>query len=159
MGEAYPELTRGARMVQDVVKLEEERFGRTLKQGMKILNEESAGLKAGDTLAGEVAFKLYDTYGFPLDLTADALRSRDITIDEDGFTSEMNAQKQRARAAHKGSGDAAVDEIWFGIQEEHGNTEFQGYTAMDGEAVVQAVVEDSRQTDVLIEGQTGWGCL
>ncbi|MDD9912461.1 MAG: alanine--tRNA ligase [Alphaproteobacteria bacterium] len=141
MGEAYPELTRGASMAADVIKLEEERFGRTLKQGMKLLGEESSDLKEGDSLSGDIAFKLYDTFGFPLDLTQDALRNRGVNVDISGFQHNMAEQKARARAAHKGSGDAALEEVWFDVQEEHGTTEFLGYSLLETEAEALAVVQ------------------
>jgi alanyl-tRNA synthetase len=145
MGEAYPELGRGATMAQDIIKLEEQRFGKTLKQGMKLLAEESTGLSKGETLAGEIAFKLYDTYGFPLDLTQDALRSRDISVDLAGFQHLMEEQKQRARAAHRGTGDAAVDDVWFEVKEQHGATDFSGYTRTQGEGQVLALVHKGKR--------------
>jgi alanyl-tRNA synthetase len=140
MGEAYPELQRAQGMVMDTIKLEEERFGRTLKQGMALLNSETNGMQAGASLDGEVAFKLYDTYGFPLDLTQDALRSRNIAVDMAGFETAMNEQRARARAAHKGSGDAALSEVWYSVQEACGATEFLGYSTLVAEGVVQALV-------------------
>ncbi|MCP5405858.1 MAG: alanine--tRNA ligase [Pseudomonadaceae bacterium] len=156
MGEAYPELARGAAMATDVIKMEEERFGRTLKQGMALLDDASKGLKQGDMLEGEVAFKLYDTFGFPLDLTEDALRGRGIGINVDGFQAAMAEQKARARAAHKGSGDAKLSEVWFDVQDKAGATEFQGYTRLHNEAVVQALVKDDAQVDSLVKGDKGW---
>ena len=153
MGEAYPELARGANMVADVVKIEEERFGKTLKNGMRVLEEEAAGLKEGDTLAGEVAFKLYDTYGFPMDLTGDALRNRGVEVDEAGFKSAMEEQKARARAAHKGSGDAAVSDVWFKVEEEHGSTEFLGYSKLVADAEVKAIVKDGAAQKEVTSGE------
>lgn len=155
MGEAYPELTRGASMAMDVIKLEEERFGRTLSNGLKVLEQESNGLQAGDTLPGEVAFKLYDTYGFPLDLTADALRARDIAIDEQGFQTHMEGQRAKARAAHKGTGDAALSDVWFEVQETHGATEFLGYKTLSAEGEAKALVQQGQQAPSLATGDTG----
>lgn len=154
MGEAYPELQRGARMAADVIQLEEERFGRTLKQGMSLLESESAGLKAGEKLDGQVAFKLYDTYGFPLDLTQDALRNRNIEVDMASFDAAMAEQRARARAAHKGSGDTALSEIWYSVQEACGATEFLGYTTLQAEGVVQAIVKDGKRLESAATGET-----
>ncbi|NBV54421.1 MAG: alanine--tRNA ligase, partial [Proteobacteria bacterium] len=140
MGEAYPELQRGAAMAADVIKLEEERFGRTLKQGMALLESESKGLKSGAVLDGDVAFKLYDTFGFPLDLTQDALRNRGVAVDMKGFEAAMAEQKARARAAFKGSGDAKLNEVWFEVQESVGKTEFLGYQVTQAESIVTALV-------------------
>lgn len=155
MGEAYPELQRGAGMVMDVVKAEEERFGRTLKQGMSLLDEATKTLKAGDMLAGEVAFKLYDTFGFPLDLTEDALRAREIHVNLDGFQAAMAEQKQRARAAHKGSGDSKLADHWFAIQAEVGNTEFLGYTTTSAEGQVLALTNAAGRVEALQAGEQG----
>ncbi|MCA3244069.1 MAG: alanine--tRNA ligase [Alphaproteobacteria bacterium] len=154
MGEAYPELQRAAPMVADVIKLEEERFGRTLKQGMSLLESESQGLKAGDRLPGEVAFKLYDTYGFPLDLTQDALRNRQVEVDLAGFETAMNAQRARARAAHKGSGDSALADVWYSVQEACGATEFLGYSTLQAEGVVQALVHNGQRVASVKAGET-----
>jgi alanyl-tRNA synthetase len=155
MGEAYPELQRGAAMAADVIKLEEERFGRTLSQGLKLLEQETKGLKKGDMLEGEVAFKLYDTYGFPLDLTQDALKAREIGVNEDGFQAAMHEQKQRARAAFKGSGDKALNDVWFPIRDKVGTTEFQGYGVLSNEAQVLALVKDGKEVDTLKAGESG----
>ncbi|MFZ2620176.1 MAG: alanine--tRNA ligase [Alphaproteobacteria bacterium] len=154
MGEAYPELARGARMAMDTIQQEEERFGKTLKQGMKILTDESKGLNKGDTLDGAVAFKLYDTYGFPLDLTQDALRSREVSVDTDGFAKEMAGQKARARAAYKGSGDVAVGDVWFDVKDKHGATDYAGYTRLTGEGQVQALVKDGKVVTSATAGDT-----
>lgn len=155
MGEAYPELQRGAAMAMDVIKMEEERFGRTLKQGMSLLDDATKGLKAGDTLDGEVVFKLYDTFGFPVDLTNDALKGKDIAIDEEGFKTHMEAQRQRARAAFKGSGDAKLSDVWFDVQEKTGTTEFLGYNYLTAEAVAEILVQDGKIINELKEGQSG----
>ncbi|RYG59470.1 MAG: alanine--tRNA ligase, partial [Alphaproteobacteria bacterium] len=155
MGEAYPELQRGANMAMDVIKMEEERFGRTLKQGMSLLDDATKGLKAGDTLDGEVVFKLYDTFGFPVDLTNDALKPKNISIDEEGFKTHMEAQRQRARAAFKGSGDAKLSDVWFDVQEKTGTTEFLGYKVTSAEGVVQALVADNTVVEAIEAGSKG----
>lgn len=155
MGEAYPELQRGAAMAMDVIKMEEERFGRTLKQGMSLLDDATKGLKAGDTLSGEVVFKLYDTFGFPVDLTNDALKAKDIAIDEEGFKEQMEAQRTRARAAFKGSGDAKLSDVWFDVQDKTGTTEFLGYTVTQAEGVVQALVAEGKQVEAIEKGASG----
>jgi alanyl-tRNA synthetase len=155
MGEAYPELQRGAPMATDVIKMEEERFGKTLTQGLKLLEQETKGLKKGDMLEGEVAFKLYDTYGFPLDLTQDALKAKDISVNVDGFQTAMEEQKQRARASFKGSGDKALSEVWFDVQADAGPTEFLGYKVLSAEGVVKAFVQDGQKVDSLKQGDKG----
>ena len=111
MGDAYPELVRAQPLITETLKLEETRFRKTLERGLGLLNDESSELKSGDVLSGDVAFRLYDTYGFPLDLTEDALRSRDITVDTDAFNVAMERQKAEARAAWRGSGETAVDDF------------------------------------------------
>lgn len=157
MGEAYPELARGAAMAADVIKMEEERFGRTLKQGMALLDDATKGLAQGDMLEGEVAFKLYDTFGFPLDLTEDALKARGIGINVDGFQAAMAEQKARARAAHKGSGDTKLADVWFDVQDKAGATEFLGYSSLNAEAVVQALVDEkNQQVEALAKGTKGF---
>lgn len=145
MGEAYPELVRAKALTTEILKLEEERFGETLDRGLKLLDEESVSLKKGDSLNGETAFKLYDTYGFPLDLTKDILRAREISVDGAGFEAAMAEQKKRARAAWKGSGEAATEEVWFDIKENSGATEFLGYEATDAQGKVVALVVDGKQ--------------
>lgn len=146
MGEAYPELLRAQPLITEIIKLEEERFGETLGRGLKLLEEESDGLKEGDILAGEVAFKLYDTYGFPYDLTVDILRSRGVSVDEAGFKKSMNKQKERARAAWKGSGEQATSQIWFEIKEESGTTEFLGYDSTKAQGIIQAIIKNGAVT-------------
>ena len=153
MGEAYPELSRGQQMVTDVIKIEEERFGRTLSQGLKILNEESAKLKEGNKLAGEVAFKLYDTYGFPADLTQDALREHNIGVDMAGFETCMAEQRARARAAHKGSGDTKVSEVWFDLKDRLPATEFIGYENTRTDAQLMAIVKDGKEVTKAKKGE------
>src|SRR5215204_6319234 len=126
MGQAYPELIRAEALVSETLKLEETRFRRTLERGLSILDEETKALKQGDMFDGETAFTLYDTYGFPLDLTQDALRNRGIGVDLASFTDAMEKQKAKARAAWAGSGDTASENVWFGVRERAGATEFLG---------------------------------
>jgi alanyl-tRNA synthetase len=147
MGGAFPELVRAQALVEETLKLEEIRFRRTLDNGLRLLDEAIIDLKDGGTLPGETAFKLYDTFGFPYDLTEDALRSRGFGVDREGFDVAMAEQKAAARAAWKGSGDAASDAVWFDIAESHGGTEFTGYTASEGEGQVIAIVKDGESID------------
>ncbi|HJP68964.1 MAG TPA: alanine--tRNA ligase [Sphingomicrobium sp.] len=144
MGVAYPELVRAQPLIEATLQQEETRFRQTLVTGLKLLDEASAELPEGGTLAGETAFKLYDTYGFPYDLTEDALRSRGLQVDRAAFDTAMAEQKAMARAAWKGSGAKASDEIWFDLAEEHGATEFLGYAADEGEGIVLAIVKDGK---------------
>jgi alanyl-tRNA synthetase len=140
MGGAFPELVRAKAMIVETLKLEESRFRRTLERGLRILDEETARLDTGDRLAGEVAFKLYDTYGFPLDLTQDALKPRGIAVDTEGFHSAMERQRQEARRAWAGSGEATTEAVWFDVKERVGATEFLGYETETAEGVVQAII-------------------
>jgi alanyl-tRNA synthetase len=132
MGAAYPELVRAQPLIEATLKQEETRFRQTLDKGLRLLDEATGSMKPGDTLAGETAFKLYDTYGFPYDLTEDALRAQGYGVDRAGFDAAMAEQKRAARAAWKGSGAKASDDLWFDIAEEAGGTEFIGYTAEEG---------------------------
>jgi alanyl-tRNA synthetase len=141
MGQAYPELIRGEALIQEVLEREETQFRRTLDKGLKLLDEATGQLAEGGELDGEVAFRLYDTYGFPYDLTEDALRVRGIGVDKAGFDAAMARQKAAARAAWKGSGEAASGEVWFDIAEREGATEFTGYTSTSGEGRVVAIVK------------------
>lgn len=152
MGKAYPELARAESVIIDVLKLEEERFKDTLGRGLKILEEESSKLSKGSSLSGEVAFKLYDTYGFPLDLTQDILRGKNISVDIKGFEVSMEQQKKAARAAWAGSGESKTDRIWFEIRETHGATEFLGYELDRAEGIVLALVKDGKLIQSAIEG-------
>ncbi len=127
---------RAEALITETLKLEETRFRKTLERGLSILDEESAGLKKGDMLKGETAFTLYDTYGFPLDLTQDALRARGIGVDIDAFNAAMEQQKAKARASWAGSGEAATEAIWFPLREKLGATEFLGYDTESAEGVV-----------------------
>ncbi len=145
MGAAYPELGRAQPLIEETLLREEVQFRRTLSNGIKLLDEATAALGEGDALPGETAFKLYDTYGFPYDLTEDALRARGIAVDREGFDAAMAQQKAAARAAWKGSGQAADSEVWFDIAERVGATEFTGYTATTGEAQVVALVKDGKE--------------
>ncbi|MEA2965866.1 MAG: alanyl-tRNA synthetase, partial [Alphaproteobacteria bacterium] len=155
MGQAYPELGRAEALIAETLKLEETRFRNTLERGLLILDEESRGLKRGDRLKGETAFTLYDTYGFPLDLTQDALKPRGIAVDTDGFNSAMERQREKARASWAGSGDAATEAVWFKLRENLGATEFLGYETEGAEGVVAALVRDGKEVDALRAGETG----
>ncbi len=148
MGESYPELQRAKNMIEEVLKLEEENFNETLDRGLKLLEKETANLTKGSSLAGDVAFKLYDTYGFPYDLTVDILRAREIKVDEEGFKVSMEEQKKKARAAWKGSGEQATDELWYKIKETSGATEFIGYDSIKAQANIVAIIKDKQQVDV-----------
>jgi len=154
MGAAYPELVRAQPLIEATLQQEETRFRQTLATGIKLLDEATAELADGGTLSGETAFKLYDTYGFPYDLTEDALRSRGLQVDRAGFDTAMAEQKAKARAAWKGSGSKANDEIWFDLAEEHGATEFTGYSGDEGEGVVLAIVKDGARVDNAEIGET-----
>jgi hypothetical protein len=149
MGQAYPELTRAETLIAETLKLEERRFRKTLERGLAILDDESRSLARGDRLKGETAFTLYDTYGFPLDLTQDALKPRGIAVDTEGFNTAMERQREKARASWAGSGDAATEAVWFRLRENLGATEFLGYETETAEGVVAA----------LGEGRQGGGCL
>jgi alanyl-tRNA synthetase len=154
MGAAYPELVRAQPLIEATLQQEEKRFRQTLATGLKLLDEASEELQQGGTLAGETAFKLYDTYGFPYDLTEDALRSRGYNVDRAGFDSAMAEQKAKARAAWKGSGAKANDEVWFDLAEEYGATEFTGYSGDEGEGVVLSIVRDGTRVENAEIGQT-----
>ncbi len=145
MGQAYPELLRAEALIGETLKLEETRFRATLERGLAILDEKSAGLKKGAMFDGETAFTLYDTYGFPLDLTQDALRARGISVDLASFDDAMERQRAKARASWSGSGEAAAETIWFGLREKVGATEFLGYETESAEGVVAALVKDGKQ--------------
>jgi alanyl-tRNA synthetase len=155
MGAAYGELVRAQDLIAETLLLEETRFRKTLERGLKLLDEESNALKDGDTFSGDTAFKLYDTYGFPLDLTQDALRSRGITVDTDRFSTAMEKQREDARRAWKGSGDAKTETVWFDIRETHGATEFLGYDTETAEGVALALVRDGQTVDALNAGEKG----
>jgi len=153
MGQAFPELVRAESLIGETMKLEEVRFRQMLEKGMRLLDDEVQKL-SGDTLAGDVAFKLYDTYGFPLDLTQDALREKSMQVDVAGFNVAMDAQRAKARAAWTGSGDAASEKVWFDIREAHGATEFVGYASLEAEGSVVAIVKDGAAVDTASEGES-----
>ena len=155
MGAAYPELVRAQPMIEETLKLEESRFRNTLQRGLKLLDEESANLSKGATFSGDTAFKLYDTFGFPLDLTQDALRSREINVDTDAFGVAMAKQKADARAAWKGSGEAKTETVWFEIRERVGATEFLGYDTEIAEGEVLALTGEGKDVAELKVGMTG----
>ncbi|KUL95795.1 alanyl-tRNA synthetase [Bosea sp. WAO] len=155
MGRAYPELIRAEALITETLKLEETRFRTTLARGLSILDQESQGLGSGDKLRGDVAFTLYDTYGFPLDLTQDALRARGVGVDVEGFDAAMQQQKAKARAAWAGTGEAATEKLWFPLRERIGATEFLGYDTESAEGVVTALVRDNAEVEVLKAGESG----
>jgi alanyl-tRNA synthetase len=142
MGAAYPELIRAQTLIEATLQQEETRFRQTLVNGLKLLDEATTELAEGGVLAGETAFRLYDTFGFPYDLTEDALRPRGIAVDRAGFDAAMAEQKAKARAAWKGSGAKASEDLWFDLAEEHGPSEFTGYSGNEGEGMVLAIIED-----------------
>jgi alanyl-tRNA synthetase len=153
MGQAYPELERGEALIAETLKLEETRFQRTLDRGLRLLDEATAELAEDGVFDGETAFKLYDTYGFPLDLTQDALRAKRMTVDVESFNVAMQRQREEARRAWAGSGEAATEEVWFAIREEVGATEFLGYETERAEGLVTALVVDGKRVDAATEGQ------
>src|SRR5207247_3582154 len=155
MGQAYPELDRAQALIAETLKLEEARFRKTLERGLSILDEASRALNRGDRLAGEVAFTLYETYGFPLDLTQDALRPRGIAVELDSFHAAMERQREKARASWAGSGEAATEALWFALREKVGATEFLGYDAESAEGVVSAIMRDGCEVDSLKTGESG----
>ena len=153
MGEAYPELYKAETLIKETIKTEEERFIKTMEKGLKLLDEETASMKEGDTLSGQTAFKLYDTYGFPLDLTQDALKVRNISVDEKGFNDAMEEQKAIARKNWAGSGDAETEKVWFELQDKLGSTEFLGYTTLKSDAVITALVQDGKEVAEVTKGE------
>ncbi len=155
MGQAYPELHRAEALVTETLKLEEVRFRRTLERGLTLLEEASKSLKKGDMFDGETAFTLYDTYGFPLDLTQDALKPRGVGVDIAAFTDAMERQRAKARASWAGSGEAADGAVWFALREKLGATEFLGYETESAEGVVSAVLRDGKEVGALKKGESG----
>src|SRR6187399_2279967 len=147
MGQAFPELPRAQALIEEVLEREETRFRQTLANGLRLLDETTATMGEGASLPGETAFKLYDTYGFPYDLTEDALRERGIGVERAGFDAAMAQQKAASRAAWKGSGQAADSEVWFDIAEREGATEFTGYASTSGDGRVVALVVDGKEVD------------
>jgi alanyl-tRNA synthetase len=156
MGTAYPELVRAQALITETLKLEETRFRETLVRGLKLLDEATDSMSKGATLKGDVAFKLYDTYGFPLDLTEAALRARGIAVDTDGFKAAMQKQREDARKAWSGSGEAATDTLWFALRDEVGATEFLGYDSETAEGNIVAIVKDGARVTALHAGETGY---
>jgi alanyl-tRNA synthetase len=155
MGTAFPELVRGEALITETLKLEEERFKKTLDNGLKLLDAASGDLSGGDELNGETAFKLYDTYGFPLDLTQDALRGRGINVDVDGFNTAMERQRAEARKAWSGSGSEAETAIWFDLREDIGATEFLGYETEVAEGQITGIIKDGERVPELNAGEEG----
>src|SRR5271157_2191777 len=155
MGQAYPELLRAEALITETLKLEETRFRTTLARGLAILEEETRPLGPGGVLSGETAFKLYDTYGFPLDLTQDALRARGLSVDVDAFNAAMERQRAEARRAWAGSGEAATETVWYALRERIGATDFLGYETETAEGVVRAIVKDGAEVDNLEAGEKG----
>ena len=155
MGDTYTELIRAQSLITETLRHEETRFRKTLERGLVLLDEETGDLKKGATFSGETAFKLYDTFGFPLDLTQDALRARGIEVDTDGFATAMERQKDEARRAWKGSGEAATETVWFEVREQVGPTEFLGYDTEVAEGVVKAVISGGKVGKALKTGEEG----
>ncbi len=153
MGDVFPELTRAQALITETLRLEETRFKETLGRGLKLLDMESAKLADGGVLSGDVAFRLYDTYGFPLDLTQDVLRGKHMSVDTRGFEAAMERQKAEARKAWAGSGEAATDAVWFETKEKVGGTEFLGYETLQAEGQIVALVVDGKEVDSVKEGQ------
>jgi alanyl-tRNA synthetase len=153
MGAAYPELLRAQPLIEATLQQEETRFRQTLANGLKLLDDATAGLPSGGTLAGDVAFRLYDTYGFPFDLTEQALLEKSLKVDQAGFDLAMAEQKAKARAAWKGSGAKASEDVWFDLAEEYGATEFTGYSGEEGEGVVLAIIRDGERVSNAEIGQ------
>jgi alanyl-tRNA synthetase len=154
MGQAYPELKRAENLIGETLKLEEIRFRETLARGIKLLDDASSPLKKGDKLAGEIAFKLYDTYGFPLDLTQDALKAKGLGVDTGGFDAAMAKQRADARKAWAGSGEAASDTQWFAIRDEFGSTEFLGYETEEAEGKIQTLFRNGERVQSAKAGET-----
>lgn len=152
MGDAYPELKRAEALITETLKNEETRFKRMLETGLSMLEDETAKISAGSKFPGAAAFKLYDTYGFPLDLTQDALRGKSIEVDTHAFNKAMEEQRTKARAAWSGSGDAGTEKLWFEILDKTGPTEFLGYETENAEGVVAALVKDGKTVDSVKAG-------
>lgn len=152
MGTAYPELIQAEALISETLKGEEERFKTMLDRGLSLLADETDKLPSKGKLPGDVAFKLYDTYGFPLDLTADALREKGFTVDQEGFDSAMNEQRNRARAAWVGSGDNATETVWFEFKDKLGATEFLGYKNESADAEIQAIIVNNQSVQEAKEG-------
>lgn len=154
MGQAFPELNRAGALITETLKLEETRFKTTLDKGLKLLEEETGKMGSGGKLAGDVAFKLYDTYGFPLDLTQDALKAKGLGVDTDGFNAAMERQRAEARKAWSGSGDAATETLWFELRDKLGLSEFLGYDAEQAEGKIVALVENGTAVEAVHPGHS-----
>ena len=154
MGQAYPELGQAQALIEESLLLEETRFKTTLDRGLKLLDDELSIMNKGYPLSGEVAFKLYDTFGFPLDLTQDALREKGVEVDLKGFDSAMTEQKAKARAAWSGSGEVADESIWFDIADEQGVTDFLGYDTESSEGLIAALIQDGVLVDTVSNGDS-----
>ena len=154
MGQAFPELGQAQALIEETLKLEETRFKQTLDRGLTLLDDELSSLEDGAALPGETAFKLYDTYGFPLDLTQDALREKGLEVDVAGFDAAMDAQKAKARAAWSGSGETTDATVWFDIAETHGTTDFLGYDTETAEGQILAIVQDGSEVTSAATGTT-----
>ncbi len=153
MAETYPELLRAQSLIEETLKLEETRFKQTLERGIKLLDSETSELKEGEKFSGDVAFKLYDTYGFPLDLTQDALRNKGIEVDVEGFNAAMDKQRAEAKKSWAGSGEAKTDKIWFELREKVGATDFLGYTTDSAEGQILAIVKEGKEVSAAKEGE------
>ena len=153
MGEAYPELYTRENLIKETIKIEEERFGRTLDKGLKLLDEEISHLGRGDKLSGETAFKLYDTYGFPLDLTQDALKNKNIEVDTAGFDACMARQKEEARKNWAGSGDTAVEKVWYAVEDKVNPTEFLGYNVTKSDGEIVSLVQNNQEVKEVTSGK------
>ncbi len=153
MGETYHELVRAQALITETLKLEETRFRKTLEKGLGLLGEASGSLRKGDVFSGDTAFKLYDTFGFPLDLTQDALKPRGISVDTAAFDAAMQKQKEEARKAWKGSGEAATETVWFEIKERVGATDFLGYDTEAAEGEIRAVLRDGKEVGGVKAGE------
>lgn len=153
MGEAYPELYRAEALITETLKTEESKFIRTLEKGLRLLDDETANLRAGDTLPGKTAFKLYDTYGFPLDLTQDALKAKNIGVDTEGFDRAMEQQRAEARKNWAGSGDEGIEKIWFEMFDKLGKSEFLGYTCTKADGQITALVQNGQPVESVNDGE------
>ena len=155
MGRAFPELDRGQSLIEETLKLEETRFRDTLERGLRLLDDEAKDMKRGDVLRGEIAFKLYDTYGFPFDLTEDALKAKGIGIDAKGFAAAMERQRAEARKSWAGSGEAQTETLWFELKDEIGATEFLGYETETASAEIVALIKDGKRVKELRDSERG----
>ena len=153
MSKNYPELKRAESLIKETLKMEEEKFLILLERGMKILNDEIS--KIDKVLPGKVAFKLYDTYGFPLDLTEDILRNKSLQVDNKNFEEMMNKSRELAKKNWKGSGDSSVSEIWFNLKDKIGPTEFLGYETNQAEGTVKAIIRNNQEIHQLKEEEEG----